>query len=66
MAVHAFLNIVTLKDRTSGTYTLNIELTHDFRELPKLLVIAGVHPLGTAKPHGLRVSRRFLPNWARW
>jgi type II secretory pathway pseudopilin PulG len=43
---------VTLKDRTSGAYTLNIELTRDFRELPKSLVIAGVHPLGTAKLTG--------------
>jgi len=43
---------VTLKDRTSGAYKLNIELTRDFRELPKSLVIAGVYPLGAAKLTG--------------
>ena len=43
---------VTLKDRTSGAYTLGIELTRDFKELPKSLAIAGVHPLDTAKLTG--------------
>ncbi len=43
---------VTLKDRTSGTYTLGIELTRSFKELPQSLAIAGVHPLDTAKLTG--------------
>jgi type II secretory pathway pseudopilin PulG len=43
---------VTLKDRTSGAYTLSVELTRSFKELPESLVIAGVHPLGTAKLTG--------------
>jgi prepilin-type processing-associated H-X9-DG protein len=40
---------VTLKDRTSGAYTLNLILTRDFKELPKSLALAGVYPLHTAK-----------------
>jgi hypothetical protein len=40
---------VALKDRTSGAYTLVVELTRSFKELPKSLAIAGVHPLDTAK-----------------
>ncbi len=43
---------VTLKDRTSGAYTLGIELTRSFKELPQSLAIAGVHPLDTAKLTG--------------
>ncbi|MGD0351090.1 MAG: LamG domain-containing protein [Verrucomicrobiota bacterium] len=43
---------VTLKDRTSGAYTLGIELTQSFKELPQSLAIAGVHPLDTAKLTG--------------
>jgi len=43
---------VTLKDRTSGAYALGIELADSFKELPKSLAIAGVHPLGTAKLTG--------------
>jgi prepilin-type processing-associated H-X9-DG protein len=43
---------VTLKERTSGAYSLGIELAHDFKELPKLLAVAGVHPLDTAKLTG--------------
>ncbi len=43
---------VTLKDRTSGAYDLNLELTRNFKELPKSLAIAGVHPLDTAKLTG--------------
>jgi type II secretory pathway pseudopilin PulG len=43
---------VTLKDRTSGAYTLGIELTRSFKELPRSLVIASVHPLDTAKLTG--------------
>jgi type II secretory pathway pseudopilin PulG len=40
---------VTLKDRTSGTYTLGLELARSFKELPGSLAIAGVYPLDTAK-----------------
>ena len=40
---------VTLKERRTGAYTLGIELTRDFKELPKSLAVAGVHPLDTAK-----------------
>ena len=43
---------VTLKDRTSGAYTLGIELTRSFKELPQSLAVAGVHPLDTAKLTG--------------
>jgi len=43
---------VTLKERTSGAYTLGIELTHDFKELPKSLAVAGVHPFDCAKLTG--------------
>jgi type II secretory pathway pseudopilin PulG len=43
---------VTLKDRTSGAYTLGIELTRSFKELPKSLAVSGVHPLDTAKLTG--------------
>jgi type II secretory pathway pseudopilin PulG len=43
---------VTLKDRTSGAYTLGIELTQSFKELPQSLAIVGVHPLDTAKLTG--------------
>jgi hypothetical protein len=43
---------VILKDRTSGAYKLGIELTRSFKELPQSLVIAGVHPLDTAKLTG--------------
>ena len=43
---------VTLKDRTSGAYTLGIELTRSFKALPSSLAIAGVYPLDTAKLTG--------------
>jgi prepilin-type processing-associated H-X9-DG protein len=43
---------VTLRQRTSGIYTLGIELVRDFKELPKSLVVAGVHPLDTTKLTG--------------
>jgi hypothetical protein len=43
---------VTLKNRTSGDYVLQIQLTQDFNELPKSLTIAGVQPLNTAKLTG--------------
>jgi prepilin-type processing-associated H-X9-DG protein len=42
------LNLV-LKERTTGTYSLNIELARDFKELPKSLSIAGVQPIGLAR-----------------
>jgi hypothetical protein len=40
---------VTLKDRTSGSHALNLELVKNLKQLPKSLPIAGVHPLDTAK-----------------
>jgi hypothetical protein len=40
---------VTLKDRTSGSYALNLELVKNLKQLPKSLPVAGVHPLDTAK-----------------
>ena len=43
---------VTLKDRTSGSYTLGLDLARNFKELPKSLAVAGVHPLGAAKLTG--------------
>ena len=43
---------VTLKERTSGAYSLGIELARDFKELPKSLAVAGVHPLNAAKLTG--------------
>ncbi len=43
---------VTLKDRTSGDYTLQLELTRNFKELPPSLAITGVYPLNTAKLTG--------------
>jgi hypothetical protein len=43
---------ITLKERTSGDYTLHLELARTFKELPKSLAIAGVHPLDTAKLTG--------------
>jgi hypothetical protein len=43
---------VTLKDRTSGAFSLGLELARNFKELPKSLAVAGVHPLDTAKLTG--------------
>jgi type II secretory pathway pseudopilin PulG len=43
---------VTLKERTGGAYTLNIELARDLKELSSSLAVAGVHPLDTAKLTG--------------
>ena len=43
---------VTLKDRTSGTYALGVELTRSFKDLPKSLAVTGVHPLDTSKLTG--------------
>ncbi len=43
---------VTLKERTLGAYSLQIELAKSFKDLPKSLAIAGVHPLDTVKLTG--------------
>ena len=43
---------VTLKERTVGAFVLGVQLARDFKELPETLVIAGVHPLDTAKLAG--------------
>jgi hypothetical protein len=43
---------VTLKERTSGVYSLRIELAKNYKELPKSLAIVGVHPLDTVKLTG--------------
>ena len=43
---------VTLKDRTSGSYALGIELTSSFKELPKSFAVAGVHPVDATKLTG--------------
>jgi type II secretory pathway pseudopilin PulG len=43
---------VTLKERTIGAYGLNLVLVHNYRQPPKTLAIAGVHPLGTEKLSG--------------
>jgi prepilin-type processing-associated H-X9-DG protein len=40
---------LVLKERTTGAYSLNIELARDFKELPKSLPIAGVQPIGLAR-----------------
>jgi len=43
---------VTLKERTTGAYKLNLSLAQNYRQLPGTLPIAGVHPLGTEKLSG--------------
>ena len=43
---------VTLKDRVTGAYPLNLELTRSFKKLPGKISIAGVYPLGSAKLMG--------------
>ena len=48
----AHLLEVALKQRTSGNFTLRIELTRSLKELPKSLAIEGVHPLGAEKLTG--------------
>jgi prepilin-type processing-associated H-X9-DG protein len=40
---------ITLKERTSGSYTLNLELIRSFKELPPTVAITGVQPLQTEK-----------------
>jgi prepilin-type processing-associated H-X9-DG protein len=43
---------VTLKERTIGAYKLDLALTQNYRQLPRTVAIAGVHPLGTQKLSG--------------
>ncbi|MFO1487332.1 MAG: hypothetical protein U1F65_02530 [Verrucomicrobiota bacterium] len=43
---------ITLKDRTTGTYRLGLELSRTFKTLPKSLAVAGVQPLGASKLTG--------------
>jgi len=44
---------ITLKERTSGTYPLRVELTRSLKDLPQSLPIAGCHPLDMQKINGL-------------
>ncbi len=41
-----------LKERTLGAYAARVELARNFKELPALLPIEGIHPLGTEKLTG--------------
>jgi len=43
---------VTLKERTTGTYNLQVELSQTIKELPNPLSIAGIHPVGLQKLTG--------------
>jgi type II secretory pathway pseudopilin PulG len=43
---------VTLKERTIGGDTLHLVLAQNYRQPPKTLALAGVHPLGTEKLSG--------------
>ncbi len=43
---------VALKERTSGAFSLRVELQQTLRELPKTLALADVHPLGVQKLTG--------------
>ena len=43
---------VSLKERTSGTYSLRLELVQSLKELAPTLPISGVHPLGVQKLTG--------------
>ncbi|HLP75614.1 MAG TPA: hypothetical protein VK327_01740 [Candidatus Paceibacterota bacterium] len=40
---------VTLKEKTSGSYSLRLELSRTLKELPESLTIAGAHPANTSK-----------------
>ncbi|HEY1661207.1 MAG TPA: hypothetical protein VGI03_02210 [Verrucomicrobiae bacterium] len=48
----AHLLEIVLKDRASGAYTLNVQLTRDLKEMPKTLAFEGVQPTGVAKLMG--------------
>jgi type II secretory pathway pseudopilin PulG len=43
---------VSLKERVTGTNTLNLKLVRQFTNLPPKISLEGVHPLGTAKLTG--------------
>ena len=43
---------ITLKERTLGAYALNLVLVQNYKQPPKTLAIAGVHPLDTQKLSG--------------
>jgi len=43
---------VTLKEHTMGDYNLNVELTRDFKKLPKSLPLTGVEPRNVARLTG--------------
>src|SRR5207249_4541522 len=43
---------VTLKERTSGSYGLRLELAQTIKDLPKTMNILGVHPWGVGKLTG--------------
>ncbi len=43
---------VGLKERTSGAYSLQVELARSLKELPRSLTVAGVQPLHVAKLTG--------------
>ncbi len=43
---------VTLKERTTGAYSLRVDLVRFGRELPPTVAVVGVHPLGAQKLTG--------------
>jgi hypothetical protein len=43
---------IALPERTSGAWSLVLELTQTIKDLPKSLVVPGVHPLGVEKLSG--------------
>lgn len=43
---------VTLKERTTGAYSLRLGLSQSYKEPPKSLAVAGVRPLGAEKLSG--------------
>src|SRR5207249_7108844 len=44
--------LVTLKQRTMGNCSLQVQLVKTQKELPRTIEITGAHPLGTAKLTG--------------
>jgi hypothetical protein len=44
---------ITLKERTTGSYSLRLELSQTLKQLPPTLTVAGVHPLELQKLEGL-------------